>query len=368
MSLFNSKADDKDWFALAETRRAAFLQHIGFNDIEALKITSDAAPRNFFRLEKEGKRFILMESPPDDHHQSIAGHRLDDFIRVAEGLRSVGLSAPKVFEQDLKNGYLLVEDFGDLKYNKVIDEHPEKERLLYEYAVDALIVLRDNGFELSKSCPDFFGGYLHSAHRQFVDWFVPYFQGEQVSDECISDFLQMWKDIELLMLNPPLGAMYVDYHIENLIYLPDREGVASCGLLDFAMMYHGVPAYDIAHLTMDARRSISIELKKHLINRYVSGLKKDDKDMILNCISIMGMHFHLKVAGQIIRWVYEGKGTYFIHLPRVVNYIRTALEEPCFAPLMSFLNKYEVDLNMELPPANREQIAELIRDDAFLKS
>jgi N-acetylmuramate 1-kinase len=368
--ILSAPNSSENWFKYAEERRKVFLEQHGFTDDHLKKVTSDAAPRRFYRIrKKDGKCYILIESPPDDHPQSIAGHKLKDFIRISTELRKIGLSAPEVYAEDLENGYLLVEDFGDLKFNKVIDEDPDRESEIYTLAVQALVQLRDHpGSALAQSCPPFYGGYLHKAHRQFIDWFVPYNIGKSVTDEQIDGFLHAWNEIEDALPKAPLGPMYVDYHIENLMYLPEREGVKQCGLLDFSMMYNGVPAYDIAHLTMDARRTIPHDLREQLIQSYVLDLSPYDKQLYKKYISVMGMHFHLKVAGQIIRWVCEGKTGYLVHLPRVLGYINEALDREEFKPLKHFMNQCGIDVNASLLPARTDIIAPLIRDDAFLKS
>ena len=366
MAVLNINSPE-DWFEHASERRTAFMEKHCLSSMEG--VTSDAAPRRFYRVKNESdKTCILIESPPDHHPQSIAGHKLKDFIRLSIELREIGLSAPEVYEEDLEKGYLLVEDFGDQKFNQVINNRPEKERELYRLAVQALVQLRDQGGALAQSCRPFYGGYLHKAHRQFIDWFVPFCIGRPIADKEIEGFLKAWEKVEDALQPAPLGPMYVDYHIENLMYLPEREGVKQCGLLDFSMMYNGVPAYDIAHLTMDARRTISKELREELVDIYVSGLSESDNQLYKKYISVMGMHFHVKVAGQIIRWIYEGKTGYMVHLPRVTGYIKEALPKPEFAPLKEFMDRNGIDMNKDLPLASAKEIAPLIREDAFLKS
>jgi N-acetylmuramate 1-kinase len=45
-----------------------------------------------------------------------------------------------------------------------------------------------------------------------------------------------------------------DYHAENLVWLPERSGLARVGLLDYQDMRRGHPAYDLVSLLEDARR------------------------------------------------------------------------------------------------------------------
>jgi aminoglycoside/choline kinase family phosphotransferase len=47
-----------------------------------------------------------------------------------------------------------------------------------------------------------------------------------------------------------------DYHSPNLLWLPERQGVARVGLLDFQDAVLGPPAYDLGSLLLDARGAI----------------------------------------------------------------------------------------------------------------
>ena len=44
-----------------------------------------------------------------------------------------------------------------------------------------------------------------------------------------------------------------DFHSPNLIWLPERHGIAQVGLLDFQDAVMGPAAYDLASLLQDAR-------------------------------------------------------------------------------------------------------------------
>ena len=48
-----------------------------------------------------------------------------------------------------------------------------------------------------------------------------------------------------------------DYHAENLLWLPEREGLQRVGLLDFQDAVRGWRAWDFSMLLHDARRDVS---------------------------------------------------------------------------------------------------------------
>ena len=62
------------------------------------------------------------------------------YIAVAGMLRGLGLSAPEIFAEDREPGLLLIEDFGDGTYTRLLARGAD-ESALYALAVDVLIAL-----------------------------------------------------------------------------------------------------------------------------------------------------------------------------------------------------------------------------------
>jgi aminoglycoside/choline kinase family phosphotransferase len=61
-----------------------------------------------------------------------------------------------------------------------------------------------------------------------------------------------------------------DYHAENLIWLPERNGAARVGMLDFQDAVLAHPAWDLSMLLHDARRTVSPEREAASLDRYLA--------------------------------------------------------------------------------------------------
>ena len=61
-------------------------------------------------------------------------------IAVAEMLRDLGLSAPEIYAEDRQCGFLLIEDFGDDIYTRLLARGAD-ENALYALAIDTLVAL-----------------------------------------------------------------------------------------------------------------------------------------------------------------------------------------------------------------------------------
>src|ERR1700741_2530121 len=113
---------------------AAFLEGCGWEGASPAPLAGDASFRRYYRLGGDGRRAILMDAPPPQ--EDVA-----PYIAVAQLLRRLGFSAPEVFADDRARGFLLIEDFGDDTYTRLLDRGAD-ERTLYALAVDTLIELQ----------------------------------------------------------------------------------------------------------------------------------------------------------------------------------------------------------------------------------
>ena len=104
-------------------------------------LTGDASARKYFRLRGDRQSAILMDASqvPD----SIA-----PFVRIARHLRQLGFSAPEILAQDKTSGLLLLEDFGDETFARLLDKASipphvsgHNAEALFTLATDVLIAL-----------------------------------------------------------------------------------------------------------------------------------------------------------------------------------------------------------------------------------
>ena len=117
-----------------------------------------------------------------------------------------------------------------------------------------------------------------------------------------------------------------DFHVENIMYLDNRIGPASVGLLDFQDAFVCHPAYDLVSLLQDARRDVSPEIEGAMIDYYLSQVEEDGGSF-LSCYRILGVQRNLRILGIFSRLaLHQNKPSYASLIPRVRAYIeRTAM-------------------------------------------
>jgi aminoglycoside/choline kinase family phosphotransferase len=236
-----------------------FLAASGWAGARIEPLAGDASFRRYFRVVGEQGTAVLMDAPPP--HEDPR-----PFVRVAEWLSSVGLSAPEILARDLDRGLLLLGDFGDWRLREFLDSDPAREVELYELSTDVLIHLHRH--------PPMPGLRIHGLVQWleelalFLDWYCPAL-GLTVDEDA---YRAAWREVLEPVAGDGLGPVTVlrDYHAENVMLVRGREGVAHFGLLDFQDALAGHPAYDLASVLEDARRDVPPAIERAMIDRYVA--------------------------------------------------------------------------------------------------
>lgn len=312
---------------LDESAARAFLAKNKIVNCEIKKVAGDASFRSYFRIFFGDKTYILMFAPPT--HEDVK-----PFVKIAEFLVSQNFSAPKIFARDDDFGFLLLEDFGDDTYSKVLARDVLQEFSLYEKACDCLLELH------KKAVPQDLLQYNHALlFREvmlFVDWYLPLQKKSMIlQDRARFKFLWFWVFDQMsqnkslrdhLQKNEEPVLVLRDFHADNLMILPSRVGVEQVGLLDFQDAVLGSKAYDLVSLLEDARRDVSEENRVKIFEHYLREANCDKEDF-KNDYEILSLQRNLKILGIFARLsVRDGKNHYLNLLPRVLDFVRLRVE------------------------------------------
>ena len=297
-----------------------FLETVGWGGSEIDPIPGDASFRRYFRIERKGARAMLMHAPPP-HEDPVP------FLNVAHWLREHGMRAPEIYGQNAATGWVLLEDFGDDRMRDWLDDNPDGENAAYEGAIDALV-------ELHQYPPGQFGPYDMAAYQReaglLTEWYCPAL-GLEVDAE---GYVAAWDEAlkPLLTRQDPAVTVLRDYHAENIMLLGDPRTGAPQGLIDFQDALVGHPAYDLVSLLQDARRDVSPQLERAMLDRYIlaSGAGPDfEADYAL-----LGAQRNAKIVGIFTRlFKRDGKPRYLDFIPRVWQAMERDLAHPALAPV-----------------------------------
>jgi aminoglycoside/choline kinase family phosphotransferase len=132
-----------------------------------------------------------------------------------------------------------------------------------------------------------------------------------------------------------------DFHSPNLLWLPEREGTARVGLLDFQDAVMGPAAYDVASLLQDARGDVPEMMEIGLLSRYTRARRSADATFdtpaFARAYATLAAQRASKILGIFTRLERrDHKPQYLRHLPRVWTYLQRSLAHPALAPLAAW--------------------------------
>lgn len=322
-------------------------------------LQGDASPRRYARIVYADRSLVLMDSPrrPDGPAirnglpYSRIAHLAEDvrpFVAVATMLNSAGLSAPRIMSADLDQGLLIIEDFGDRVFGAEMLSGTAQD-VLWEAATDVLLAARaipsDRPIPLPGGTPHELPPYDRSAleieTELLLDWLWPLVKGRPAGSEVRDEFQSLWSRVFDDLLAMPSGLVLRDFHSPNLMWMPERGGIARVGVLDFQDAVAGHPAYDLVSLLQDARVDVPAGLEQRLFDRYIAEARASEPDFDAAAFSLayaaLGVQRNTKILGIFARLAMrDAKSRYLGHIPRIWGYLDRGLGHAALAPLAAW--------------------------------
>lgn len=297
-------------------------------------LAGDASNRRYLRLYRSGQApqtAVLMDAPADK------GEDVRPFVYIAEHLTHLGLSAPKIYAQDSVAGLLLLEDLGDDLFARVLEKNQGMENSLYSSAIDVLAHL--HRFKVPNTLARYDADTAAELSALVFDWYSPKAANSTMS-RGRSDFVSLMR--ATLDTHAPEQDVLIqrDYHSENLLWLPNRDGLARVGLLDFQDAMAGHRAYDLVSLLQDARRDVAPEVEEAMIRKYCD-LTDQNPEEFRKSYATLGVQRNLRILGVFARLcIRDGKAHYIDFIPRVWSLLLRDLTHPALADLQDLLIQF----------------------------
>jgi aminoglycoside/choline kinase family phosphotransferase len=316
-----------------ERAMSAFLARAGW-DVKPRLLAGDASFRKYYRVERGSERVVLMDAPPPMEN-------VRPFLTIARHLTRLGLSAPRILAEDVDQGLLLLEDLGDGTYARKLAEGAD-EAALYALAVDLLIELhRRFDPAAATDVPRFDMARALREVNLLLDWYWPAIKGAPAPDHLRKSYEAAWREAMPALWSAPDSIALFDFHIDNLMLLDGRHGVAACGLLDFQDAVIAPVAFDLVSLLEDVRRDVPPELVAAMRARYVAAFPKLDRAAFDRSYSAIGAQRNTRIVGVFTRLlVRDGKPRYLQFMPRVWRLLEGDLEHPALAPVRQWFDTH----------------------------
>jgi aminoglycoside/choline kinase family phosphotransferase len=304
-------------------------------------ISGDAGFRSYYRVSGMVPASLAVDAPP-------ATEKNQAFCHVARLLRQYGIHAPQVFAVDYEQGFLLLEDLGDVMYWPQLLQSQRngdaRHQLLYEDATRCLqamaaIPATESGL------PIYDAENLQQEMNLFPQWFVQCLLKVDITPADVEMLLDVNKKLITSALEQPQVVVHRDFHSRNLMVTNNKNP----GVIDFQDAVLGPVTYDLVSLYRDCYIRWPTSRIEQWVQTYyqqcvLAGIVGNiGGDKFLRWFDWMGLQRHIKVLGIFARlYLRDHKTGYLKDLPLVIYYtLSVAKKYPEFS---RFVNWFEREL------------------------
>jgi len=299
-----------------------FLTDAGFGDATWESLTGDASTRRYVRLKN-----LRLKNPSAIVMDARKSPKVDvtNFLDQRDALASAGLRVPALLAQDVSQGFLVLEDLGDDLFARVLEREPDKEMELYLAATEAALQ-----FAKVPPAPDMLA-YDSASMAPLAGLALDWYAGQTPTHS--HDLLQELQSLLAPFDDSPRVFVHRDYHAENLLWLPAETKHARVAMIDFQDARRGHPAYDLASLLQDVRRTVHQDVQEACYQQFVSALGENEEDFS-TAYAVMGAQRALRILGVFARLsLHYGKPDYVDLIPRTWDVLLQNLDHPALERL-----------------------------------
>jgi N-acetylmuramate 1-kinase len=276
-------------------------------------LAGDASFRRYFRIRQGNQSFIAMDAPPPRENCT-------PFITIAEQLAKHSLKTPTIYAADLTQGFLLLEDFGDVTLLQAFQQGHSSD--LYEPTLDTLFLLQScHDLQL----PIFAAAWMNQEWSWHQEWFLNKLLHLPPLPKAVDD---NYAQLVASALSQPQVFMHRDYHSANLMLIKKDDGQYDIGILDFQDAFKGPLTYDLVSLLRDCYIDWPAEQVENLALSYLhrfqqtGQFKAIDAQVFIRWFDWMGLQRHLKALLTFARKkVRDHDARYLAFIPRTLNYV-----------------------------------------------
>ena len=262
---------------------------------ELKKIKGDASFRKFYR--NKNNRSIVVYANKDKVKNLLI------YDAVNKILNKNKILAPKLINQNYKNNYIEVEDFGDNTLYKLLRHNKTNKEFFFIKILKTLSrlqLIKDKqvlNFNRQKyKVQKYDNKMLLNEAKLFSEWYAP----TKINKFQIRKFKKRYQN-EVKKLLSKLNLkndtfVHRDFHVSNLMYVKNNIAV-----IDSQDALIGNKAYDLASLVDDVRFKTTNKLKNKILNNYFKKLTKTEIKEFINDFEILSVLRNLKIIGIFMR-------------------------------------------------------------------
>ena len=274
------------------------------------QIKNGASKKIIFRFRKKKYYLIGMDFTKDKNE-------FYNFINTYNILKNVNISIPKIYEINFDKFLILMEDFGNQRYDKIYKNNNIYD--LLKYAVESIAIIQNSlRFHKLLNLEKYNFDVLRGEIKEIIDFYFPY---KKIDINFAKEFLNTWEN-EFYKYNFDFNSfVHKDFNMNNLFFLPLQKKHLRCGIIDFQSAYIGFSGWDVFSLLEDSRINFTSEFNDELIYYFFKKThQKIDFEIFKQHYYFLNISRQTRLLG---RWIKLAKNK---NQKEYLNYIDITLE------------------------------------------
>ena len=274
------------------------------------QIENGASKKIIFRFRKKKFNLIGIDFTKDKNE-------FYNFIKTYKILINVNISIPKIYEINFDKSLILMEDFGNHRYDKIY-----KNQNLYDLlksAVESIVIIQKSlKFYTLVDFEKYNFNVLKEEIKEIIDFYFPY---KKIDINLAKEFLDTWES-EFYKYNFDFTSfVHKDFNMNNLFFLPLQKNHLRCGIIDFQSAYIGFSGWDLFSLLEDSRVHFTSQFNDELILYfYKKTHQKIDFEIFKQQYFFLNTSRQTRLLG---RWIRLAEN---LNQKKYLNYIDVTLE------------------------------------------
>ena len=296
------------------------------------KIEGGASKKKFYRLRYSNDKFILT----DFSHEK---EEYRNHLTTYDVLKNINISVPKIIEKYDNNLMIISEDFGDLRFDKILQKYALCD--LLHYAVDTLIVLKNSvKFDPQICLPQYNFNTFKEEIFELPQYYFPHINliNKNLNDEFNFIWFEAYRNIQFEFNH----LVHKDFNINNLILISDNKKHLKCGVIDFQSAFWGESSWDLFSLLEDSRVLFTDEFNEYFIKYFFSQTsQKTSFQDFLKKYYFLNSSRQTRLLGRWIKLSKELKQDWYLnYIPITLVRLKKSIMMINDRKLTSFYNKY----------------------------
>jgi len=261
---FDSMSARTQWAKTSDPYFSFISRTLGSPKFEVYPLAGDASTRRYYRIVQDQQTFVLMEWEPFEESETYP------FLSVQKHFQRSDIQVPKILAMSPKEGFILLEDLGDLTLERKFWETQDQKQILpfYMSAIDELVKIHFESSKDMKTCTAF---SVEFDEGKFL-WELNYGKTHLLENICqislshgtAKTLEKVFRQISTRLAKEPKFISHRDFHSRNLMIKLGKMRV-----IDFQDARMGPVHYDLVSLLKDSYVDLNHNTSKSILEYYL---------------------------------------------------------------------------------------------------